>query len=456
MTPIPHRDRSAPEPPASTLVDVISPHTGRLMRTAASLMSSTVVTAVLGLVFWAVAARLYSVQQVGIDGALITAMVTLSTVSQLNLTNTIVRFLPTARRIGLRIAQAYASAVGVSLGSGIVFVIVAPAVSGRYHFLSADGWLAIGFVIALAAWTVFTLQDAVLVALGRAPWLPVENGFFSAAKIAVLPLAMVGVGGSGHGVFLAWVVPLALIVPGINWLVTRRVIPSARVLPVAEQATDRGPIAAFVGLDLVGTVLGQLSAAAIPLIVVAALGPANNAYFFLPYTLVTTLDLVFLGIATALTAEGSRDETRIPELFRHAVRYLVALQIPLVAVMLLFAPLVLTPFGSAYVHHGATVLRLLAGASGFRSILFLFAASARLQRRGRVLLVVEGVTAVMLAGLVIVAAHGGGVDAVATVWLAVHAAMAITVLPSLVRLMRQSPDGRSVGAPVDSTLRRSG
>jgi O-antigen/teichoic acid export membrane protein len=434
-------------------------HTVRLARTAASLMSTTVLTSVLGIAFWAVAARSYSVQQVGIDGALITALITLSTVGQLNLTNTIVRFLPRARRVGRRVAQAYAAAAATGVAVGVAFVLAAPAVSTRYHFLAADRPLAVAFVLGLGVWTIFCLQDSVLIALGRAPWLPLENGLFSIAKIIVLPIALLAFGASGHGVFLAWILPLCVAVPVVNLLIVKRVLPDIRRSAPADPASTLGTtgrLSTFVGLDLIGTVLGQLSAAAIPLIVVAALGAAQNAYFFLPFTLVTTVDLVFLGLATAVTAEGSRDERRTRELVGRAVRYLVAFQIPVVVVMVLFAPLLLKPFGPAYVHHGVTLVRLLAGASCFRSILFVFAAVARLRRRGTALLVVEGSAAVLLVGLVVVIAKHGGVDAIGVVWLAVHAALACVVLPTLVRLVRGGPLTAAPQAPPGPNLEGSG
>jgi hypothetical protein len=169
-------------------------------------------------------------------------------------------------------------------------------------------------VVGLAAFAIFSLQDSVLIALGRATWLPVENGLFALAKVAVLPIALVAFGKSGHGVLVAWVIPLFATVAIINWLLVRRVLPRLeRPAPERGRGVGRGSgLAAFVSLDLIGTILGQLSGAAIPLIVVASLGASENAYFFLPYTLVTTLDLVFLGLSTAVTAEASRDESPLP------------------------------------------------------------------------------------------------------------------------------------------------
>lgn len=58
--------------------------------TALSLMGSTLTTSVLGVLFWAVAVHLYSAGQIGIDSALVSTMMTIATVCQLNLNNVIV------------------------------------------------------------------------------------------------------------------------------------------------------------------------------------------------------------------------------------------------------------------------------------------------------------------------------------------------------------------------------
>lgn len=412
-----------------------------LVRTALSLVTSTLVTSVLGLMFWTVAARLYPPGKVGIDSALISAMVTLSSLCQLNLNNAILRFLPQIRRhIGRRIVQAYASATGATLVVGLLFVLVAPIVSSRYRFLSHDHLLTVAFVAALGAWTVFALEDAVLTALRRPTWLPTENGIFSALKLVLLPVALALLGSRSHAVFLAWVIPMWLTVPAVNWLIARRVLPKARVAqrnaPGVLERIARRDLAAFLGQDLIGNALFQATAAAIPLIVVAMLGPVANAYFFIPYTLITTFDLLFLGVATSVTAEGARDERQVGQLAASVMRRFLPFQIPVVVLIIVLAPLLLRLFGPGYVQHGVTTLRLLAAASCFRSILFIFGSVARVQRRGMALVAVEAGTSVLLTGLTVLIAPRWGAEGVATVWLVVHAALAAVVLPTILRVAR--------------------
>ena len=103
-----------------------------LTRSADSLLVSTGVSAVLGFVFWIVAARLFAAEELGRDAALIAAMVELSTICQLNLDNVLVRQLPGLRERAARaVAGAYAVNALAAVVVGTAFVIVVPSLAER-------------------------------------------------------------------------------------------------------------------------------------------------------------------------------------------------------------------------------------------------------------------------------------------------------------------------------------
>ena len=81
-------------------------------------------TAVLGVVFWFAAARLYSQEQVGLAAALISSMTTISYFAQMNLGSLLTRFLPSARA-GARglITRVYAVA---GLATAVAATVLSP------------------------------------------------------------------------------------------------------------------------------------------------------------------------------------------------------------------------------------------------------------------------------------------------------------------------------------------
>jgi len=105
---------------------------------AASLMTATVATNALGLVFWVVAAHLKSPVIVGRAAAVVTALTLLATIAQLNMTNILLRLLPNAGRLSaMLIRRTYVVVAGVALVISIVFVT-----SGLGARVVTGGWEA--------------------------------------------------------------------------------------------------------------------------------------------------------------------------------------------------------------------------------------------------------------------------------------------------------------------------
>lgn len=412
-----------------------------LFRGAYSLMTSAAITAALGVVFWAVAARTFSTETLGQDAALITAMITLSTICQLNLGNALVRFLPPMREGAPRVlALAYLLSAAVSAVVALAFVAGMPLLSPRFDFLTADVATAVGFPLGVALWSVFVLQDAALAALRRAPLVPVENAAFGLLKLAALPLFA---GMLAHGVFLAWVVGMALLLVPVNVYIFRTALPAHRRQSETTPEpgiSDRRGVIRFLVQDYLAMVLNVGAVTILPLIVVGVLGSRQNAYFFMPFSIMLAIELFMLSAATSLLAEGARAHSRGPDLTRALVRRIGPVVVVGLGALVAAAPLVLLPFGAEYAEHGAPVLRLLALATLLHAVTILFVTVSRLRRSGgRILAVYLGWFALGI-GLVYGFAHAGGITGVALAWLLANAVVALAVTPSLLRYVRRAGD----------------
>jgi O-antigen/teichoic acid export membrane protein len=409
-----------------------------LLTGAYSLAANTGVTAVLGMGFWLVAARLYSSDQVGRDAALISVMIELSTLCQLNLGNGILRFLPDfGKGSGRVIGAAYAVSALLALVLGSAFVIVAPHVSDQLSFLGRGQALRATFVVALVLWGIFALQDAVLTATRRAAWVPIENGLFGALKIVALPLFLAA--GADDGIFGAWVVPMALLLIPVNLFIFRRAIPG-HVAGVHRQSSIRRlgvpQVTKFLAQDYAASVFTQATLTLLPLLVIGILGAEASAYFAIPFMITMAFDTLAYGTSTSLVVEGALAGTQQRPLARLFVRRVLVFLVPVGVLLILLAPLVLLPFGHAYVEQGSTVLRLLLCASLLRAGIALFSALARIRARGLRLAAVELVLLVLALGLAAPLAHAHGIDGVAVAWLAANALIFLCVLPSLFRFLR--------------------
>jgi O-antigen/teichoic acid export membrane protein len=414
-----------------------------LLRSAYSLLANTAATSILGMGFWVAAARLYPTAEVGRDTVLISTMLGLSTVCQLNLSNGIARFLPD---LGARSARAliwaYGLSTAVAIVLGSVFVLVAPGVSEELAYLGNHTGLAAAFVVALALWGVFTLQDAAFMATRRAPWIPIENGLFGALKLAALPLFLVV--GTANGVFVAWVVPMALMVIPVNILLFGRAIPAhvaGRGRDSSVKRLGQRRVMRFLAQDYLASVLTEVTLTMLPLLVIVILGAQQSAYFAMPFTIAVAFDTLAYGACASLVVEGTLEQESLRALTRLFVRRVLALLVPAAALLAIAAPLVLLPFGRDYAQAGVTVLRLLLCASVFRTVIVLFSAVARVHTHGPRIALVQLALLVLALGPAIALARSHGIDGVAFAWLAANVVICVAVVPTLLRFLREPARG---------------
>jgi O-antigen/teichoic acid export membrane protein len=423
-----------------------------LLKNAYSLALNVILTSALGLGFWIAAARIFPSSTVGRDAALLAAMLTLSSICQLNMAVAIPRLLPIVRHRPERIVWgAYLLTAAVSILGAIAFVVIAPALSHGYRFLSTQPAMALLFAAAVVVWGVFTLEDAVLTAARRAVWVPVENTIFGVLKIAALPL-MLAVA-SSHPVFIAWNAPVVALVIPVNVFIFLRVLRK----PISASGTGSSPIErfglrgllAFLAQDYVAFVFVQACAGMLPVLVVALLGGSAGAYFFMPFALVISFDSLFAYVLQPLTVEAALAEPRLPELSRVIVRHFGWLLIVGIIVLAAGASLILAPYGASYARHGATVLRLLAFASLFRAITALYVCMCRVEGRATRILSTQAATFALLIVLVAVLAPTDGIVGVAVAWLVTSIVIAGANVGHVVAVLRRPlPDPPLPGAQV--------
>lgn len=417
-----------------------------MLRSAYALMLNVVLTSMLGFGFWIAAARTLPSGTVGRDSALISAMLTLSLICQLNVSSGMLRFLPIIKLDPARaVVGAYLLTGMAAAIAGVLFVLVAPGLASSYAFLRADSGIAVAYVVAVILWGVFALQDAVLTALRRAPWIPVENALFGVLKIAALPV-LVAIG-STHPVFIAWAVPMATLVIPVNYLIFRRVIPN-RPAPSDESSPVerfgwRG-LTRFLAQDYLAAIFTQAASTLLPVVVVAVNGGSEGAYFYIPFTIVSAFDLLFVNAAASLTVEGARAEARFPVLMRIAVRRFRLVLLAGVVVLVSCAPLVLAPFGPRYVDAGAAVLMVLACASGFRAIVALFGVVCRIEGRASRILAIQASIFVMVMALTSLLGRAHGIEGVAFAWLFANVIAGCAAAPRVLRVLRC---GRALSVP---------
>ncbi|MFD8423806.1 lipopolysaccharide biosynthesis protein [Streptomyces sp. NPDC059466] len=424
----------------------------QLFRNAYALMLNTGISAVLGLGYWLIAARYYSDSAVGQGSAAIAAMKLLAGVTAVTLTGALARFIPVAgRSTGRLIFRTYAgSSVVVALAAG-VFLLTLDLWGPSYHFLHGP-LIGLGFVLAVVAWSLLTLQDGVLTGLRSALWVPVGNTVFSAAKLVLLICLAAAIPTSG--VFVSWVAAIALSVVPLGLLVFRRLVP--RHVKATEDRA-RPPSLKEIGRFLAGDYTGSLFSLAVvylvPVIVASQVSSSDNAYFYITTTIGGTVNLLAINMGASLTVEGSHDPARLAANTRAAIGRMVRIMLPVCGLLFLGAPFILRVFGEGYAHAATPLLRWFAVGALLRVVMETYFAVLRAQSRTSGLAYLQGLLCVLVLGLTVILLPRMGLTGAGVAEISSLAVIVSVAAPRLFRIVRHAPPAElPQGAAPDGDL----
>ncbi|MGH3794041.1 MAG: phosphotransferase [Pseudonocardiaceae bacterium] len=365
-----------------------------------ALVLSSGLTSGVGFLFWIVATHRYSQDVVGVNSALVYAIMFLAGVAQLNLMNVLVRFVPVAgpRRRRL-VVVSYLVGGGLATIVGLGFALGTRLWSPDLAGVLDDGWSVVAFAFACGGWAIFVMQDGVLTAVRRARVVPVENLFFSALKLGLV----VGLAGilSTTGIAISWMAAAMVTVALTTGYLFTRVLRAPEVVAAADHAAEPIPlrgVARYVGGDYLGTLCWLACTQLLPVLVLAGTGTSATAAFAMAWTIAYTLYLVPAGMGQSLVAYASVDVATLEDAHRGVTRRALVLLVPVVALLFLAAPLVLRLLGPGYAESGSWALRWAALSALPNVITSTTVSVARVQRRMSVVVAILG----SLSALVIV------------------------------------------------------
>jgi O-antigen/teichoic acid export membrane protein len=418
-----------------------------LRRNGYALAANTAISSGLGAVYWVVAARLYPTEDVGINAAMISAMIFLAKLAQLNMVNGLNRFVPRAGANTHRlVAGSYAVSVPLAVIFAVVFVAGLDTWAPRLGVIRSDPAVLVGFVVATALWAVFVLQDAALIGLRKSTWVPVENGVYGVVKI--LMLALLAGAAPAIGIFASWTVPLIVMLVAVNVLVFSRAIPEHVARSgAAPAAFEAKAVARYAAADLMGSLGWLATIHLLPVIVLGLAGAEASAHFYLPWVIAFALVDISRNVGMSLITEASLDPDRLAAYGRSVLRQTGIIVIPAALGIIALAPRVLDVFGAEYSAEGATLLRLLAAAAVPKIAVSLYVAILRVERRMTALFVLYLALGTGVLGTSVVLLPRIGIVGVGIAWLGTLSLLATGLLATGLR----SALVRSPGQPFDRT-----
>jgi O-antigen/teichoic acid export membrane protein len=319
-----------------------------LLRNSLAIMATSLVTSLLGYVFWLVVAHTSTAAVTGAGAAATSALQATALFASVGAAASMIEWLPRTRS-ALEWRQRHTAGFVVAAGGALLGSLVTVAVLG--HLLgtlpalaSVEGGLL--FTLGTVAFALGTLVDYVAVAEKRGGRMLLRNVLFTGLRIPLVLVPLV----TDH-ILAAWAVAGVLSL-GVGLLGFRGFAFGALGAHLLEMRHS------LVGQHLI-TITAMLTTYVLPILVVARVSAEANAYFYATWMLGSVFFMISPAVSTSLFAETVGPAADLRALTVRCIKIVAALVVLPMVAYLAGGGLLLRMFGPDYPAAGQVLLVLL-------------------------------------------------------------------------------------------------
>ena len=348
----------------------------------------------IGFFFWVLSARYYSAEDMGLASATISALVLTANIADLGLGFGLIRFLPGFSDKKGFINTCFTLAFFASVLAGIVFLAGLNIWSPALLFLRNNPFYIAFFCLYIILSSISVMSDKVFIALRQVKFSFIR----SLVMILEIPLviALAPLLGAA-GILLATGVAVGISVACSLFLFLPRIQRPYFPWPTLHWEVITRIFRYSIGNHLSWLLLYTPNWV-LPLLVVNRLGPEQNAYFYISWTVGVTVVAIFSSISYSLFAEGSHDEKRLFSLGISAFKLSLLLLVPVITLIFIGGSKLLLLFGPVYSEQGTGLLRLLALSALPASFNHIYITYKRVTKELRVVVGISGAIALLALG----------------------------------------------------------
>jgi len=330
-----------------------------LYENAFYLILSTAVMNVLGFLYWFIAARLYSDEDVGLVSAVIAAAGILSILSEFGLGISLIRFLPLSE--GEKGNEMINSCINVctyaSLVLTVIFIAGLDLWSPSLISVRRNIMFLIFFLIFTPTTTLNSLTNHIFVAKRAARFELIANAIRRPLSI-LLVVIFAFVFNSAYGLFVSSsfsllfgiILTIVVFIPKVQK--DYRFSFSIKTKYIKEMYS-------YSAGNYITKVFLQLPSHIFPVMVANILGPQQNAYFSMVWWTVSIINVLTTSISNSMFAEGSYQEKTFRKDASRALKMTIFALVLIVLLFLIISDKLLLLFGRSYSENGATLLRIM-------------------------------------------------------------------------------------------------
>jgi O-antigen/teichoic acid export membrane protein len=368
-----------------------------------------------GIFFWIIAARLYTVEQVGLATALISSIGLVTLFSILGFDSSIIRFFPSEDRGRVISTSLIATTVACVL-VGMIYVLLTELFAPSMLFLKMPGYVLAFLLIAELNMVTWVTGNA-FIADRKADRYFFQNFLLVLRIPALVPFAFLGAFGIFGSVGLGFLVAslfgllglqrgIAAIRPEMDWDFIRR---SFR----------------FSSWNYISSILSMAPTLIIPIMILNILGEAEAARYYIAFAIGTLVLIIPSSLGTSLFVEGSHGEGLRKSVLRAGGASLM-LMVPAVLVLFLFGDRLLGLLNGEYVK-AFDLLRIIAISSFPVAVYSLFAPIQNVRMRVESIMMLSALRFMLLLGLSYPLMLRYGILGLGYAWLVTYIVLGLTI-----------------------------
>jgi len=401
-----------------------------LYRNAVYLMVNSAVTAIVGFVFWLLAARLYSAEEVGLASAAIAAATILALVSTLGLGYGLIRFLPSSgKNSNAMINSCFTIGGLVSMIMPLIFLAGLSFWSPALIFLRQTPLFFCTFIALVAALTLSTLLNHSFIAERRAGFALAQGIINSLLRLIVLVLfaAFFDV----FGILASWgIAAIVALAVGIFFFLPRVQAGYRSFFAIRRQVINE--MVHFSSANYIAALLWVAPASILPLLILNLLGAEASAYFYIAWGIASLLFAISIGSSFSLFAEGSAEgsygEEKLSRDTKRSLKLTSLLLVPAIVLMFLIGDKLLLLFGAAYSENATTLLWILALSAVPLSLNYIYFGVKRVEMKMKNVIGLTAFVAVATLALSYILLPQMGILGVGVAWLTSQGLVAVFIM----------------------------
>jgi O-antigen/teichoic acid export membrane protein len=382
-----------------------------------SLFSTTIVTSLLGFVYWWVAARRFTPEAVGIASASVSTMTLLGSFCIVGLGTLLITELPRQPGRVITLISTALVVVGAVGGCiGFLFALVAPAISSAFAPLRASSADSVIFAAGVSLTSITLVFDQALIGLLRGGLQLTRNTLFAIIKlVALLMVGFLLSNATGITVYTTWAIGsiLSLVVIVIPALFKQRK-PLSSYMPQWDLLRKLGPAA--VQHHILNITL-QFPSLALPVLVTVLLSAKTNAWFYVAWMIVNLIFYIPVALTMVLHAMNSAQPSRLAHKARATIGLALITSLLVVCLLQVATKHMLSLFGNSYAEQATLILRILVLAAFPLVIKNHYISICRIYDRQKSAMLLIAPGCLLELGAAALGAHVGGLPGLGIGWI---------------------------------------